>query len=237
MRWAAVAIILLVITGLARAASAPQAHVPPADLRVLDASHYRIHTDLDRQLTEDLARRMDVMYEEYARRMQSDFLAAESHDGEVIDFHALRHTCGAWAAMGGAHPKAVQALMRHSVITLTMDTYGHLFGNAILSMVGEELRKTIDGHGLAVRWGGDEFLGILTADTAEAQQILARFMDAIKNEDKDDRYNVTVSVGIAELSGKPSIEEAVKRADQALYRSKKDGRNRITVYEEDAANV
>ena len=40
---------------------------------------------------------------------------------------ALRHTCGAWAALGGAHPKAVQTLMRHSAITLTMDTYGHLF--------------------------------------------------------------------------------------------------------------
>ena len=38
-----------------------------------------------------------------------------------------RHTCGAWLAQSGAHPKAVQAVMRHSVITLTMDTYGHLF--------------------------------------------------------------------------------------------------------------
>ncbi|HRY69807.1 MAG TPA: tyrosine-type recombinase/integrase [Phycisphaerae bacterium] len=44
-----------------------------------------------------------------------------------MDFHSLRHTCGAWSAMTGAHPKAVQSLMRHSSITLTMDTYGHLF--------------------------------------------------------------------------------------------------------------
>jgi integrase len=36
-------------------------------------------------------------------------------------------TCGAWLAMAGAHPKAVQAIMRHSTIVLTMDTYGHLF--------------------------------------------------------------------------------------------------------------
>jgi hypothetical protein len=40
---------------------------------------------------------------------------------------ALHHTCGAWAALGGAHPTAVQTLMRHSTITLTMDAYGHLF--------------------------------------------------------------------------------------------------------------
>ena len=41
--------------------------------------------------------------------------------------HALRNTCGAWLAMTGAHPKVVQQVMRHSSITLTMDTYGHLF--------------------------------------------------------------------------------------------------------------
>jgi len=65
--------------------------------------------------------------DEYAQREHEDFLADVSNDGEVIDFHSLRHTCGAWLAMTGAHPKVVQTVMRHSTITLTMDTYGHLF--------------------------------------------------------------------------------------------------------------
>jgi len=65
--------------------------------------------------------------EEYAQREGSDYLAETSHEGEVIDFHSLRHTCGAWLAMTGAHPKVVQTMMRHQAITLTMDTYGHLF--------------------------------------------------------------------------------------------------------------
>ncbi len=59
-------------------------------------------------------------------REQSDFLLAPDHDGRKLDFHALRHTCGAWAAMSGSSPKAIQTLMRHSSITLTLDTYGHL---------------------------------------------------------------------------------------------------------------
>ena len=63
---------------------------------------------------------------ERVKREGSDFLLAEDHDGQIIDFHALRHTCGAWAALGGASPKAIQTLMRHSSITLTLDTYGHL---------------------------------------------------------------------------------------------------------------
>ena len=49
------------------------------------------------------------------------------HDGEIIDFHSLRHTCGSWLAMTGTHPNVVQQVMRHSTITLTMDTDGHLF--------------------------------------------------------------------------------------------------------------
>jgi integrase len=65
--------------------------------------------------------------DEYSRRQESDFLTAKNHDGEVIDFHSLRHTCGAWLAMTGAYPKVVQQVMRHSTITLTMDAYGHLF--------------------------------------------------------------------------------------------------------------
>ncbi|MCH8880534.1 MAG: tyrosine-type recombinase/integrase [Planctomycetes bacterium] len=63
---------------------------------------------------------------EHEQRAESDFLEAVNHEGERFDFHSLRHTCGAWLAMSGAHPKAVQAVMRHSTIVLTMDTYGHL---------------------------------------------------------------------------------------------------------------
>lgn len=60
----------------------------------------------------------------------SDFLLAKNHSGEKLDFHALRHTCGAWLAIQGVHPKTIQTVMRHKSITLTMDTYGHLFPNA-----------------------------------------------------------------------------------------------------------
>ena len=64
---------------------------------------------------------------ERLQREQSDFLTQVNHEGERLDFHALRHTCGAWLAKAGAHPKVVQTVMRHSTITLTMDCYGHLF--------------------------------------------------------------------------------------------------------------
>lgn len=102
--------------------------------------------------------------EEFANREQSDFLAAKNHDGESLDFHALRHTCGAWLAMAGAHPKAIQAVMRHSSITLTMDTYGHLFPSQeaetvarLSNLLGPDQPEALRATGtMDVRAGGSD---------------------------------------------------------------------------------
>ena len=91
--------------------------------------------------------------EEYACRKQSDFLAAINHDGEVTDFHCLRHTCGAWLATAGAHPKEIQSVMRHSTITLTMDTYGHIFPGQEAATVARFPDMLTDG-GLATEATG-----------------------------------------------------------------------------------
>src|SRR4029077_9788637 len=64
--------------------------------------------------------------EAHAKRDESDFLAVTNLEGESLDFHSLRHTCGSWLALQGVHPNVVKTVMRHSTITLTMDTYGHL---------------------------------------------------------------------------------------------------------------
>jgi integrase len=64
--------------------------------------------------------------EELQRRQASDFLQVANHQGESLDFHSLRHTCGFWLAQQGCQPKTIQTVMRHSSITLTMDTYGHV---------------------------------------------------------------------------------------------------------------
>lgn len=63
---------------------------------------------------------------EREQRESSDFLAAIDGNGARFDFHALRHSCGTWLALAGVHPKAIQSVMRHSTITLTLDRYGHL---------------------------------------------------------------------------------------------------------------
>ncbi len=68
--------------------------------------------------------------DELIRREQSDFLSETNHAGQALDFHSLRHTCGAWLLLAGATLNVVQSVMRHSTITLTIDTYGHLLPGA-----------------------------------------------------------------------------------------------------------
>ncbi|HBE79137.1 MAG TPA: GGDEF domain-containing protein, partial [Firmicutes bacterium] len=108
------------------------------------------------------------------------------------------------------------------------DMHGHMFGNAVLAMVADKLRNAINGYGIAARWGGDEFIGILAVEPMETRRIISQFMDALRNEKKDNGLTVTVSVGIIEINEKFSMEQVVKKADEVMYYSKENGRDRIT---------
>ena len=72
-----------------------------------------------------LRRFLQVVAKTKEERTQLDCGHREAQEG------ALRHTCGAWFAMAGEYPTVVQKVMRHESITLTMDTYGHLFPGAV----------------------------------------------------------------------------------------------------------
>lgn len=85
------------------------------------------------------------------QREGSDFLAAINGNGERFDFHALRHSCGTWLAIAGVHPKAIQSVMRHSTITLTLDRYGHLLPSMEATAIADMGRMVagVDPHLLA----------------------------------------------------------------------------------------
>ncbi len=68
--------------------------------------------------------------EEWTFRSESDFLVYEDQESRKLDFHALRHTCGAWLIIAGVDIKTVQTIMRHSTPNLTLNTYGHLMEGA-----------------------------------------------------------------------------------------------------------
>ncbi|MGP8120552.1 MAG: PleD family two-component system response regulator [Xanthobacteraceae bacterium] len=138
---------------------------------------------------------------------------------------------------------AEQAAVRGKPLALMMlvidffksinDSYGHDAGDDVLREFAIRIRKSIRGIDLACRYGGEEFVVVMPeTDLHVASMVAERLRRAIATEpfaiDKGaQRIAVTISIGISVLDrkGEP-IADVMKRADQALYRAKHDGRNR-----------
>ena len=111
------------------------------------------------------------------------------------------------------------------------DTFGHNAGDAILKHVAKILRDSIYKLGDAYRWGGEEFILILTNSTLDDAKIIAErirttVMASVCNFGGD-ALKITMSFGCSEISAALSIEDNVKIADDRLYRAKETGRNKV----------
>jgi two-component system cell cycle response regulator len=113
------------------------------------------------------------------------------------------------------------------------DTHGHDAGDDVLRDFALRIRKCIRGIDLACRYGGEEFVVIMPeTDLAVATMVAERLRRRIAGEpfpiQRGARaLEVTISIGIASLGTGDTAADVLKRADQALYRAKRDGRNRV----------
>ncbi|MGO8831330.1 MAG: PleD family two-component system response regulator [Roseiarcus sp.] len=114
------------------------------------------------------------------------------------------------------------------------DTYGHDAGDEVLKGFADRLRRVIRGGDLLCRLGGEEFvIAMPNVSVAAATKIAERTRSAIEEQpfiiDKAGRtVAVTVSIGVAGPGAEGDPESLYRRADRALYRSKSDGRNRVS---------
>jgi len=113
------------------------------------------------------------------------------------------------------------------------DTYGHDIGDAVLREFALRLRRNIRGVDLACRYGGEEFVVLMPdTDYRQAEGVAERVRMAVAERSFDVGGNrgltVTVSVGLALNEADTDTPDAIlKRADIALYRAKREGRNRV----------
>lgn len=113
------------------------------------------------------------------------------------------------------------------------DHHGHDAGDHVLATIGELINQSIRVSDFAFRFGGEEFLLVLTECNADkAQSVSQKISNVIaKHSFKTSNSNhlqVTISAGVAEFDGQPDYQHTIKKADQALYFSKENGRNRVT---------
>jgi two-component system, cell cycle response regulator len=114
------------------------------------------------------------------------------------------------------------------------DTHGHDAGDDVLRDFALRIKRSIRGIDLACRYGGEEFVIVMPeTDMAVAAMVAERLRRRIAGEpfaiqQGTKAIPVTISIGIAALRGKEDTAATLlKRADQALYRAKRDGRNRV----------
>jgi len=114
------------------------------------------------------------------------------------------------------------------------DTHGHLAGDAVLREIAHRLRRAVRQDDAIGRYGGEEFLVLLTGCDERsllerAEQLRAKVADTGFNIEGDS-ISVTVSIGAIFASGdepRQSSEAILRRADEALYLAKQNGRNRV----------
>jgi diguanylate cyclase (GGDEF)-like protein len=111
------------------------------------------------------------------------------------------------------------------------DIHGHAAGDSVLRSFAEIARRELRGTDLLARWGGEEFLLMLGAtDVEQGVRCVQRLLDTLAAEHiRAGRHVIaaTASAGLVECHGDEDLAELLERADQALYRAKANGRNRL----------
>ncbi|TWT07908.1 diguanylate cyclase [Planococcus sp. CPCC 101016] len=117
------------------------------------------------------------------------------------------------------------------------DTHGHQKGDAVLRSIGQLLRDHTRKKDYVARYGGEEFIFCITDpfDDQEALKIVEKVRRQIEQhhfegEELQPEGKLTVSMGISLNSSKKTLDQLIDEADQALYQSKRNGRNRVTAF-------
>ncbi|MBC7900986.1 MAG: GGDEF domain-containing protein [Saprospiraceae bacterium] len=123
---------------------------------------------------------------------------------------------------------------------LVNDTYGHLTGSKTLEEIGGLIINCVRNGDAAARFGGEEFAAfLLDAEIAQAvvaaerirSEIAAHPFSVIRKSKPSETHHVTISIGVSSFPDDSSDPiELVEMADSALYRAKREGRNRVSAY-------
>ena len=121
------------------------------------------------------------------------------------------------------------------------DTYGHLAGDTFLKQLSNILRRRFRAVDVLSRYGGEEFAVLMYHTTInESYKILEEVRKMVEEEKffmpiesyHPIQIKKTISIGIAELKDELNPDEIIKKADDALYTAKKNGRNQTCIYRE-----
>lgn len=133
-----------------------------------------------------------------------------------------------WKRYGGELLMAVLDIDHFKRIN---DGYGHLAGDKVLKIIAGELSKRLRKTDFIARFGGEEFVLLIPSTPLEGGlQLLQTLLDGVEQcpfHFRGERVTITLSAGVTAFAANENGDEVFERADQALYRAKSGGRNRV----------
>lgn len=114
------------------------------------------------------------------------------------------------------------------------DNFGHLEGDKVLVRFSQIIKSCLRANDSAYRYGGEEFTVILPETTGEeAKTVAQRIRATLESEnfipEPDKKATITISIGVTQCCPKEELSAFIRRADKAMYLSKQNGRNRVSV--------
>lgn len=116
------------------------------------------------------------------------------------------------------------------------DNYGHEKGDQVLVALAQRVSKAIRKEDTFVRYGGEEFVVILTNTEKSIGEKKAEQIRALISDRKVADLPITVSIGVTDFNNESTPEGIVSEADKAMYEAKNDGRNKVKVYDSKVTN-
>jgi two-component system cell cycle response regulator len=187
--------------------------------------------------------RTQVRRKRYQDRLRANFhrsMALAVTDG-LTGLYNRRYMTGhldTLIARGGPGGHGLSLLMLDiDHFKLVNDNHGHAIGDEVLKEFGGRVARSVRGIDLACRYGGEEFVVVMPeTDLATARKVAERLCrhvneDAFVAQGGDLALPITCSVGVASWQANEGSEALIKRADDALYIAKREGRDRIVVAE------
>jgi diguanylate cyclase (GGDEF)-like protein len=131
------------------------------------------------------------------------------------------------------HPTCCLAVLDIDSFKQINDTFGHTVGDEVILYIANQLRMVLRDTDFIARIGGDEFAVLIQhTDLAQAKALMQRVTTDIRNWTL---YDVTISVGLAEVTS--DANQTFSNADQAMYRSKRKGKNCVSIHGQETLNV
>ncbi len=197
-------------------------------INVTDKGRAESFTEIDLRILGAIAREVAIALENVRLYKELNFLTVTDPLTLIYNyrqfFKSLNYEIKRRKRMAG-HLSLI--IMDIDDFKLYNDTFGHLEGDALLKDVGRILKTQLRETDIVCRYGGDEFAVILPDITLEGARIAAeKIRQAVENTSF--KMKVTVSMGIADYESRLNQYEFILKADRALYKAKREGKNRVS---------